>query len=121
MRAVDYEGAVKVFDAVEAIQGEKPRVILVSSIDTRNPDRLETFPPHYNEVDKELSRKAHDGIGVYLKWKYEADKNLLARTAFPWTILRPGRLLDGPGSGRVEIGRTHITNMIPVRGFTTRC
>ena len=114
-RAVDYEGAVKVFDAVEAVQGEKPRVILVSAVDTRNPDTLETFPAHYNEADKESSRRAHRALETYYKWKYEADKNLVARTAFRWTILRPGELIDGPGMGRVEIGRTHLTSAIPVR------
>ena len=46
-RAVDYEGAVKVFDAVEQMEGERPRVILVSALDVRDPDRLDEYPPHY--------------------------------------------------------------------------
>ncbi|KAF8574424.1 NAD(P)-binding protein [Ramaria rubella] len=112
-RAVDYEGAVKVFDAVEGVQGDKPRVILVSAIDTRNPDKLEEYPAHYNEQDKEHSRKNHKLIGTYFKWKYEADKNLVARTTFHWTILRPGALTDSSGTGLVEIGRTHLTNPVP--------
>jgi len=47
---VDYRGALKVFDAIEAIdcQGEKPRLILVSSLDTRDRNII---PSHYNEED----------------------------------------------------------------------
>lgn len=41
---VDYEGAVKVFDAIEAINGKVPRLLLVSAIDVRNPDKI---PAHY--------------------------------------------------------------------------
>lgn len=43
-RKVDYEGAVKVFDAIEAVQGDKPRLILVSAIDIRDPEKV---PAHY--------------------------------------------------------------------------
>lgn len=42
---VDYLGVVKVIDALEQVKSEpKPRFILVSSIDVRNPDR---WPDHY--------------------------------------------------------------------------
>lgn len=43
-KAVDYEGAIKVFDAVEGVNGPKPRLVMVSVIDSRNPDKI---PPHY--------------------------------------------------------------------------
>ena len=43
-KQVDYEGAVKVFDAVEAMKGPKPRLILVSAIDVRDPEKV---PAHY--------------------------------------------------------------------------
>ena len=48
-----------------------------------------------------------------MNWKYEADKNLVKRTAFKWTILRPGLYADEPGTGKVSIGRTHL-KPIPV-------
>lgn len=41
---MDYEGAVKVFDAIEGVKGSKPRLILVSAIDIRDPDKV---PAHY--------------------------------------------------------------------------
>lgn len=44
-RMVDYEGAVKVFDAIEAVKGTKPRLIMVSAIDVR--DRSKPAPEHY--------------------------------------------------------------------------
>ena len=44
-KAVDYEGAVKVFDAIEGVEGAKPRLVLVSAIDVR--DVNADPPPHY--------------------------------------------------------------------------
>ncbi|TFY71114.1 hypothetical protein EVG20_g1898 [Dentipellis fragilis] len=109
--AIDYHGAVKVFDAIEAVEGAKPRLLLVSAIDIR--DHSKPFPAHYNEGDKEISRKYADALKNYVEAKYLADKNLIGRTAFKWTILRPGTLLDTPGTGRVSIGRTHLSPGIP--------
>lgn len=43
-KKVDYEGAVKVFDAIELVKGDKPRLILVSAIDIRDPTIV---PSHY--------------------------------------------------------------------------
>lgn len=54
-------------------------------------------------------------IGTYMHWKYECDKQLIKRTAFKWTILRPGGLGLNPGTGTASIGRTHITSVISVR------
>lgn len=42
---MDYEGAVKVFDAIEGVDGErKPRLILVSAVDVRDETKI---PDHY--------------------------------------------------------------------------
>ncbi|KAJ7607535.1 NADH(P)-binding-domain-containing protein [Roridomyces roridus] len=108
-KAVDYEGAVKVFDAIEGVQGPKPRLILVSALDVRNPD---VIPAHYTEADKQLATRIRSRISAYMHWKYEADKNLAARTAFKWTMLRPGGLTNAPGVGTADIGRTHLTTTI---------
>lgn len=44
-KKVDYEGALKVFDAIEGVEGPvKPRLILVSAIDVRDPEKI---PAHY--------------------------------------------------------------------------
>lgn len=43
-KKVDYEGAVKVFDAVQAVKGTKPHLILVSAIDLRDSEKI---PAHY--------------------------------------------------------------------------
>ena len=56
-----------------------------------------------------------DLLGLYMKYKYEADKNLVLRTKFKWTILRPGYLTDAPGTGKATIGRTHLYPTIAVR------
>ncbi|KAJ7271165.1 NADH(P)-binding-domain-containing protein [Mycena rebaudengoi] len=106
-KAVDYEGALKVFDAIEALdKGKRPRLILVSAIDIRDPDKI---PAHYTEEDVALSTRVRGAIAAYMKWKYEADKNLAKREAFKWTILRPGGLSNEPGTGKASVGRTHLS------------
>ncbi|KAH9956055.1 hypothetical protein BC827DRAFT_1317943 [Russula dissimulans] len=108
-RTVDYEGALKVFDAIEAIPGEKPHLLLVSAADVHGPDQI---PPHWNEADRAASARTWKILTPYFHWKYKADKNLVHRAAFPWTILRPTALTDAPGTGRTDIGRTHVTASI---------
>ncbi|THH13923.1 hypothetical protein EW146_g6360 [Bondarzewia mesenterica] len=108
-RKVDYEGALKVFDAIEAVEGKKPHLVLVSAVDVRDPNKI---PEHYTEEDKKASERWYSALPTYMHWKYEADKNLVARTGFAWTILRPGGLIDTPGTGRASVGRAHITTQI---------
>ena len=54
-KKVDYEGALKIFDAVEGVQGEKPLLILVSAVDVRDPDKI---PAHYVRQTQILSLKS---------------------------------------------------------------
>ncbi|OBZ74305.1 hypothetical protein A0H81_05593 [Grifola frondosa] len=109
-KAVDYEGAVKVFDAIEAIKGPKPRLILVSAVDVRDTTNI---PEFYDEADIQRSVQYHQDLGDYMRWKYEADKNLVQRTAFQWTIVRPSTLLDTPGTHTASIGRPTSLNLYP--------
>lgn len=47
-KKVDYEGAVKIFDAIEGVEGPvKPRLILVSALDIRDPEKI---PAHYVSI-----------------------------------------------------------------------
>ncbi|KAF7300329.1 NAD(P)-bd-dom domain-containing protein [Mycena chlorophos] len=109
-KAVDYEGAVKVFDAIESLdEAVRPRLILVSAVDVRDPEKI---PAHYTEEDIALANRIRGRIAAYMKWKYEADKNLVARTGIKYTILRPGGLTNSPGTGKASIGRTHLTTVI---------
>ncbi|KAH7913343.1 NADH(P)-binding-domain-containing protein [Hygrophoropsis aurantiaca] len=108
-KKVDYEGAVKVFDAIDAVQGPKPRLILVSAVDIRDPAKI---PSHYDENDLKVSQMVRAQIPAYMHWKYEADKDLVQRTAFKWFILRPGGLTNNPGTGKADIGVTHIGQTI---------
>lgn len=43
------------------------------------------------------------GFVAYLRAKLAAEEDLMARS-LAWTVLRPGRLTDDPGSGLVELG-----------------
>ncbi|KAF8657396.1 hypothetical protein AX16_002229 [Volvariella volvacea WC 439] len=49
----------------------------------------------------------------YMDCNYKADLNLATRTLFKWTILRPGTLLDIPGTGKVSLGKVPIST-VPV-------
>lgn len=52
-RNVDYEGALKIFDAIELVKGPKPRFIMVSAIDVR--DRSQKPPTHYVSPTRAVS------------------------------------------------------------------
>lgn len=43
-KKVDYEGAVKVFDAIEAVEGGgRPRLVLVSAMDIRDGEKVPEY------------------------------------------------------------------------------
>lgn len=142
-KKVDFEGAVKVFDAIEGVRGQKPRLILVSAVDIRDPDKV---PAHYvsgscvipswacvcvcdesdraiaqTEADIAMSKRVRGAIPAYMHWKYEADKDLVKRDAFKWTILRAGGLTNNPGTGKASIGRTHLVTTVSVSPIHIAC
>ncbi|KAF8751705.1 NAD(P)H-binding [Rhizoctonia solani] len=108
-KAVDYNGALKIFDAIDGVNGKKPRLVLVSGLDVGNEDR---FPEHYTEADKKAITASRKAIPAWYKWKYEAEKVLVKRNSFEWIILRPGTLNDNPGTGTADIGRANLTETI---------
>jgi uncharacterized protein YbjT (DUF2867 family) len=81
-RTVDYGAAVKLIDAARELG--VARYVIVSSMGTRDIEH------------------AADGMRPYLEAKRDADDALRA-SGLDWTIVRPGRLTDGPGSGRVDV------------------
>jgi uncharacterized protein YbjT (DUF2867 family) len=82
-QTVDLGGAVKLIDAAKA--NGTARYVIVSSIGA---DHLE---------------RASGQMKPYIEAKAEADRRV-AGSGLDWTIVRPGRLTDGPGTGRVSIG-----------------
>jgi uncharacterized protein YbjT (DUF2867 family) len=81
-RTVDLGGAVKCVEAAEALG--VARFVIVSSIGAQDP-----------EAGSEAMRP-------YLRAKAEADARVVAST-LDWTVVRPGSLQDGPGSGLVDV------------------
>ena len=81
-RTMDLGGALKLIDAAKAngIQ----RYVMVSTIGAHDP------------------AAAQGPMRPYLEAKAEADAALVA-SGLDWTIVRPGRLTDDPGTGRVEV------------------
>jgi uncharacterized protein YbjT (DUF2867 family) len=81
-RTVDYGGAVKLIQACQATGVD--RYVMVSSIGADRPE-LGSGP-----------------MGPYLRAKADADA-ALADSGLAFTIVRPGRLTDEPGTGRVKL------------------
>jgi uncharacterized protein YbjT (DUF2867 family) len=79
---VDRDAAIKLLDAARTAR--VPRYVIVSSIGAES-------PPDGNDV-----------FSVYLRAKAEADAAVAASDR-EWTIVRPGRLTNDPGTERVRI------------------
>src|SRR4051812_9916023 len=92
-RTVDLGAAVKLADAAK-LQGVS-RYVMVSSIGAHQPD-------------------VNSPMRAYLEAKAEADEYLRA-SGLDWTIVRPGSLTDGPGTGRVL-----VSTELGGRGVVTR-
>jgi uncharacterized protein YbjT (DUF2867 family) len=82
---MDRAGAVRFAQAAE--RARVSRFLLVSAMAL---DRAEQLP-------------ADDVFGAYLRAKAASEADLRTRD-LDWTILRPGRLTDDPGTGRVRLG-----------------
>ena len=84
-RTVDLEGSIKSIQGAHA--AGITRFVQVSAID----------------VDKSPPEDAAPVWKAYVEAKREADE-VLRVSGLDWTILRPGRLTDDPGTGRVALG-----------------
>src|SRR3954464_1547736 len=86
---VDHAAAVLLADAAERA-GVRP-YLLVSSMGV--------------ELARTGTPRGMDPVfAVYLQAKLRAEDQILPRPALDTTIVRPGRLTDGPGTGRVTLG-----------------
>ncbi len=89
---MDRDGAVKLVDAARAVDAD--RYLIVSSVGAES-------PPDGDDV-----------FSVYLRAKAEADAAVKASDR-QWTIVRPGRLTDEPGAGRVRISTEPFRGEVP--------
>jgi uncharacterized protein YbjT (DUF2867 family) len=91
-RTVDYGGAVKLIEAAKA--NGISRYVIVSSIRADHPDSWS------------------DQMRPYFEAKADADRDVVA-SGLDYTIVRPGRLTDDPGTGRIaagaDVGRGEVT------------
>jgi nucleoside-diphosphate-sugar epimerase len=90
---MDRDGAIKLLGGARAADVE--RYVMISSIGAEN-------PPAGDDV-----------FSVYLRAKAAADRAVMDSDR-AWTILRPGRLTDDPGTGRVRL------DVEPARGEIAR-
>jgi uncharacterized protein YbjT (DUF2867 family) len=84
-RTVDYDGAVKLADA--AASQEIRRYLMVSAIGANRPERWT------------------DQMRPYYEAKADADE-YVRDSGLDFTIVRPGRLTDDPGTGQVQVAET---------------
>jgi nucleoside-diphosphate-sugar epimerase len=89
---LDRDGAIKFLQA--AAEAGVPRFLIVSSIGAE-------APPQGDDV-----------FSVYLRAKAEADQAVQASDR-QWTIIRPGRLTEDPGTGHVRIGLAPFRGQVP--------
>jgi uncharacterized protein YbjT (DUF2867 family) len=82
-RTVDYAGAKNLADSAQT-HGVR-RYLMVSAIGANHPERWS------NEM------------GPYYEAKHDADE-YVANSGLDYTIVRPGRLTDDPGTGKVDLG-----------------
>jgi uncharacterized protein YbjT (DUF2867 family) len=90
---MDRDGAIKLVDAARSAGVE--RYVMISSIGAEN-------PPAGDDV-----------FSAYLRAKADADRALM-KSDRAWTIVRPGRLNDEPGTGSVRM------DVEPARGSISR-
>ena len=83
-RTVDLGGAVKLIEAAGELG--VARYVMVSAMGTQDVEH------------------AGEAMRPYLQAKKDADDALVA-SGLDWTIVRPGRLTDDPGTGRVDAAR----------------
>lgn len=86
---MDRDGAIKLLHASAGV-----RYVMLSSVGAED-------PPAGDDV-----------FSVYLRAKAEADAAVTADDR-DWTIVRPGRLTDDPGTGRVRIDTTPYRSEVP--------
>jgi uncharacterized protein YbjT (DUF2867 family) len=91
-RTVDLGGAVKLIDAAK--RNGIDRYLMVSAIGAAHPER------------------SSEQMRPYIEAKAEADR-ALTRSGLGYTIVRPGRLTDDPGTGRIEAGEEVARAEIP--------
>jgi nucleoside-diphosphate-sugar epimerase len=89
---LDRDGAIKLLESAAAV--DVPRYLMISSVGAEDPPD-------------------DDGVfSVYLRAKAEADAALQASDR-AWTIVRPGRLTDDPGTGLVRIDLEPFRGQVP--------
>ena len=91
-RTMDRDGAIKFLQA--ATEAGVSRFLIISSTGAEAP------PPD------------DDVFSVYLRAKAEADQAVQSSDR-QWTIVRPGRLIDDPGTGRVRIEAAPFRGRVP--------
>jgi uncharacterized protein YbjT (DUF2867 family) len=89
---VDRDGAIKLLEAAQA--ADVRGYVIVSSVGAEN-------PPDDDDV-----------FSVYLRAKAEADA-AVRRSDRDWTIVRPGRLTNDPGTGRLRIDTEPFRGEVP--------
>jgi nucleoside-diphosphate-sugar epimerase len=95
---VDHAAAVLLADAAE--RAGVRRYVLVSSMGVE--EAREGTPPGMDPV-----------FAVYLQAKLRAEEEILPRPGLQVTVLRPGRLTDDPGTGRVKLAHSAPFGDVP--------
>ena len=66
-----------------------------------------------SSVGAETRPDGDEGFDVYLRAKHDADEAVKASEGRDWMILRPGRLTDEPGTGKVRLDTEPYRGEVP--------
>ncbi|GKT59797.1 NAD-dependent epimerase/dehydratase [Colletotrichum tofieldiae] len=113
--AVDRDGAIRAMDALSKANVSAKRYIVISALDIRDREN-KPVPDWYTDADAKLSDRMWGIIGPILRAKLAADTELRVGNAarkLDYTIVRPGGLSEGPGTGKIRAGKVGTVGMIP--------
>ncbi|WQF80851.1 Putative NAD(P)-binding domain, NAD(P)-binding domain superfamily [Colletotrichum destructivum] len=113
--AVDRDGAIRVMDALSKADVPARRYVVISALDIRDRENR-PVPDWYTDADEKLSDRMWGIIGPILRAKLAADTELRVGNAtrrLDYTIVRPGGLGEGPGTGKIRAGKVGTIGMIP--------
>jgi nucleoside-diphosphate-sugar epimerase len=124
LKRVDIDGHIKMMDAVAQAaeeSGTTRRYITISSVEVRD-DINKPIPSWYDAEDKRFSSSVWPMLGSYFRARLASDRSLVdgnSQRKLDYTIIRPGWMSFGPGTGRIGAGRCKISAMVSRQDVTT--
>jgi nucleoside-diphosphate-sugar epimerase len=96
VKAVDYEGGLKVIQAAE--KAGVPRFLTVSSMGVHDPDKMPGYYSNVSCLASKIMWQSDSAMRPFLEAKWQLE-SALHKTKLKFTVLRPGTLFDNYETG----------------------